>query len=322
MIGTKHYLNINYLCNERCTFCASDLTNNLGGPRADRQLDFETVLRWIHQQPPGPHDRILLAGGEPTLHPDLDKIAGVFSAFGVEVTLFTNGLRFSNEDYTRRLVETGISRFEIAIFGSTAETHDAITRVHGSFDRTIRALENLVALRLDHTFTIQVRLLVSRQCYRENPAIVEVINRRVPGVDEFSLNRLILSDHARMADATVSWRDARASINEVASQVLRHGYKLIFGGIPLCLFEKENAAYIHEQTRLLLQRIMTEQEPSSWNFRYLDPVVAEGKPTGQNSRSNLALLDLCQACEYLSVCGRVEDWYVQLYGAEGLGLST
>jgi MoaA/NifB/PqqE/SkfB family radical SAM enzyme len=319
-VATRHFLNLNYVCNERCVFCASDLTNAKGAPRIAKQISLETALAWLSDWPPQPGDRVLLAGGEPTLHPTLFEIVRAASADGAEVTLFTNGLRLADKKIARAAVESGIGRFEIALFGATAAAHDAITQVPGSFEKTILALQNLGALRDQHSFVLQVRLLVSKQSNAEGPAIVDLVHGRVRGVDEFSFNRLILSDHARGTEAAVSWQEARQPLNEAARLVLQYGYRLIFGAIPLCVFADEIAEHVRGETLPTIERLKCGEESSRWNFRYLDPYVAAGENGGKSSRSNLAFPDLCQGCDYLHVCGRVEDWYVERFGTQGLGM--
>jgi MoaA/NifB/PqqE/SkfB family radical SAM enzyme len=89
----------------------------------------------------------MLAGGEPTLHRELCPIVRLLGANCGDVTLFTNGLRLEDPAFARAVVLAGVTRFEIALFGASAERHDAVTRLPGSFERTLRALRVLIALR-------------------------------------------------------------------------------------------------------------------------------------------------------------------------------
>jgi len=316
--ATTYYVNLNYICNERCTFCASDWTGTLRIDGKAPRVTLEDVMRWVGDTPPGQDDRIMLAGGEPTLHRDLFPIVRALGKSCRDVVLFTNGLRLAVPSYARDAVEAGITRFEIALFGSTAAAHEAITRTPGSFERTLTALNTLAALRRDHDFTIEARLLFSRQSTPKNAAIVRLLRERAPGIDAVSLNRLILSDNARAVDATISWDEARPAINEVAGLVRDHGYELVFGAIPLCLFEGDNAVFVQDQIARLRERMMMGLEPIPRDFRYFDPVVAAGLRVHSPSSSSLATPAPCRSCAYLDTCGRVEDWYMERYGHAGL----
>ena len=144
--------------------------------------------------------------------------------------------------------------------------------------------------------------------------IVRMVHERAPGVDAFSLNRLILSDNATDADATVSWADAGPAINEAARLIRHYGYELEFSAMPLCVFEGDNAEFVRAQT--LREAIRFDSR--RWEMRYFDPLLAVGDTPTKSSRGPLSLPDVCMRCDYLSVCGRVEDWYAQRYGAAGL----
>lgn len=317
-VQTRYYINLNYVCNERCVFCAANLAKGVDSEGYGPSLSFEQIRRWVGTEPPGAGDRVLLAGGEPTLHKELLPIVRFLHAHCADVTIFTNGLRLAQAPFARALVESGVTRFEIALFGATPDRHDAITRVPGSFKRTLSGLRTLAELRQQFEFVIELRLLVSRQSSAENPMIVRLIQEQVPGIDAFSLNRLILSDDAKEVTATVSWADARESINETARLVRKFGYELIFGAIPLCVFEKDNAEFIREQLGLQPGYATSGPAPETWRQLYLDPVTVSESIDRLPVASSPALPACCLFCDYVSICKRVEPWYLQQYGNEGL----
>jgi MoaA/NifB/PqqE/SkfB family radical SAM enzyme len=311
-VPTKHYLNVNYVCNEHCVFCASDLTNLLRSTRVKRQLTLQQIKAWIGEEPPQRGDSVLLAGGEPTLHPGLFEIVREFRTHCDDITLFTNGLRLSEESYAREAVAAGISRFEIALFGASAETHDAITRRSGSFDRTIAALNNLADSGANRD--VVLRLLVARQCFHELPDIVRTVHRLVRGVDAFSINRLILSNKANDAEAMVAWHEAAQAINEAAQAILQLGYQLYFWPVPLCIFRGDIANFVAGEVQLR----RSERKARS-KLRYLDPVTADASLRGA-SGAKPAHPDVCTGCHYATACGGLEEWYLERFGTTGLGL--
>ena len=316
----KHYLNVNYICNERCVFCASDLTNHLRGPGVSRELTIEQIRAWIAERRPRRGDEVLLAGGEPTLHRQLFDIVREFAAHCRNVTLFTNGVKLADASYASDAIAAGVTGFEIALFGATPQTHEAITRRPGSFEQTIAALNNLVNGRRGHEVSVVVRLLVARHCYHELPQIVRAVHRQAPGIDKFSINRLILSDNARGTEAMVAWPEASRAINEAAALVRELNYDLGFWPVPLCVFRGDNAAFIDGEVKRQLRRRRTVRS----NLRYLDPLVASGTPLRRTTRKSScaarALPEVCENCRYRSMCGGIEGWYYERFGAVGLGL--
>lgn len=317
--ASEYFINLNYVCNERCIFCAADVTNHMIRVEGHNPwVTLEEIRTWVGESPPGPRDRVLLAGGEPTLHRELLPIVRFLSANCRDVTIFTNGVRLANPAFARSAVEAGIHRFEIALFGATAAAHEAITRLPGSFERTLEALRVLDTLRRECDFAVELRLLVSRQSSCGNPDVVRMLGERAARVDAISLNRLILSSTARETDACISWEEARPAINETARLVREAGFDLLFEAIPLCVFEGENAAFVKEQVGRSRARIAAGLEPASWRMRYFDPFLAAGRIPQGSSLAPVALPLPCMRCEYLNSCGRVEDWYVRRYGHAGL----
>jgi MoaA/NifB/PqqE/SkfB family radical SAM enzyme len=316
MKATEYYLNLNDVCNERCVFCAADVHSAAGNSQGRRAVIVDEIRRWLTGRAPGRQDRVSLAGGEPTLHPELLTVVRLLAKKKPETVLFTNGLRLTDPAFARATAAAGVTCYQIAFFGASATAHDGITGVPGSFEKTIAALQTLAPLRPDMGIRVVVRLLVSRQSYAENPDIVSVIARRAPDVDGFSLNRLILSKSAEESDAPVSWKEARTSINVAARRVLQLGYTLQFRAIPFCLFDSDNADYVARELEARERRVARGEEPAHRSLRYFDPQHSGSERENYAARPVLA--DVCFRCSYVSSCSRVEPWYVRRFGTDGL----
>jgi MoaA/NifB/PqqE/SkfB family radical SAM enzyme len=315
-MSTSWYVNVNYVCNERCTFCAAELAD--GSLRIDGRLATVTladVEGWLGPERPGPDDRVAIAGGEPTLHRELLPIASLLGRDCPHVVLFTNGLRLADPDYAASTAGAGITDYEIAFYGADASTHEAVTRRRDSFEQTLAAVEVLARLRVSHGVRVNARLLVSRQSAPENPGIVHLLHERLDAlglrIDSFSLQRLILSEDAKAADAEISWADAAPAINDSAALARDLGYEVRLDGIPLCVYEGANAEHVRQQL------LAPDRAAEPVTRRYLDPYVAAGRPEMAPPRRR-AMPDVCVACAYRNVCGRVERWYLKAFGTAGL----
>lgn len=143
----KHYDSRGYTvdmtthCNNKCLFCAA---SNRVVHRAKAEMKYELVKgrEWGA-------DRVDFTGGEPTLHPDLVELVAYAKRIGYRViNIKTNGRRLSNKDYLQRLVDAGLNHVLISVHGHTPEIHDALTQVKGSFDDVVKALGNLIELKV------------------------------------------------------------------------------------------------------------------------------------------------------------------------------
>jgi wyosine [tRNA(Phe)-imidazoG37] synthetase (radical SAM superfamily) len=311
----QYYINANYVCNERCTFCAADMGARTERTGLHRYVATEQLIRWLDQFPPGAEDRAVVAGGEPTLHPELIPFLQCLRERFSEIYLFTNGLRLRNARLAKAVLENGVTRVEVALFGATSQQHDQITGVPGSFEITLEAVNNLSGLRAHYGCQIEIRLLISRQTFSQNAAIVTLIGRRLPGIDAISLNRLVLSNDAVRADSTVSWEEARTSVNESATLIRKFGYRLIFRSIPLCVFAGHNASFVRKQ---MFAENANSSSGSRWKTLYLDPLVSSDNSGLSSDQSHAPLAGPCIICDYLPHCQRVESWYLDRYGDGGL----
>jgi MoaA/NifB/PqqE/SkfB family radical SAM enzyme len=296
-------------------FCAAELADGNGARIDGRQpvVGYDDVVAWLGEDVPSAGDRVMVAGGEPTLHRRLLDIIGLLSPNGPDVQLFTNGLRLAEAGGSApELVDAGVTRFVVPLYGATAAAHEAVSRRPGSFEATIAGVAAAVASSAGRA-VVEVRLLVSRQTIKHNPDIVRLVHDRLPGVNEFGLNRLILSEDAAQADAAVSWAEARESVNETVRLVNRLGYGLVADGLPLCVFEEDNGWVRRHATR-----VAAGVEAGFGRVRYLDPAVAAGQAADRPPRRSRALPDLCCGCGYRDVCARVEGWYLRRFHTAGL----
>jgi len=114
---------------------------------------------------------LVLTGSEITLLPDLPQLARRARAAGFEhVRIQTHGMKLASESYCRELVDAGVDEYFVSLTAADAETHDRITTVAGSFDKTMAGLENLDRLPNVATLTNTV---VTAESYRQLPAVVE-----------------------------------------------------------------------------------------------------------------------------------------------------
>lgn len=96
---------------------------------------------------------LILTGSEITLHRDLPEWARMARRHGFEhVRIQTHGMRLAQAGYCEELIDAGVDEFFVSVTAADAATHDEITQVPGSFDKTLRGLELLDAY--DHVTTL------------------------------------------------------------------------------------------------------------------------------------------------------------------------
>lgn len=83
-----------------------------------------------------------ITGGEPFVREDIIDIVATAKHHRFFVTLLTNGTLIDAKS-ARELARLGVERVEVSFHGPTADLHEKITGIPGSFEAFLRGLENL-----------------------------------------------------------------------------------------------------------------------------------------------------------------------------------
>ena len=131
-------LELTYRCNLRCRHCYIDI------PATDEL----TLLEWqeiIDQLKAAGTIYLLMTGGEIMLRPDFLDIAVYARRHGLIPGFITNGTLIT-PDLARDIAALKPFSIAISIYGASPATHDAITMVPGSYERTLNGIRLLVNL--------------------------------------------------------------------------------------------------------------------------------------------------------------------------------
>lgn len=167
----KDYLSLamHMRCNLACKHCMIEGTMDEMAVFPDDR--FEAVLQ--QQAVDERYRGLILTGAEITLRSDLPDLARRARASGFDrVRIQTHAMRFASTSYCERVVEGGVNEFFVSLTAGTAATHDGITGVPGSFEKTIQGLTNLDQLA---NVTLITNTVITERSYRELEQVVEVL---------------------------------------------------------------------------------------------------------------------------------------------------
>jgi Fe-coproporphyrin III synthase len=131
-------LTVHSACNCRCVMCdiwkANSDKREIAASELERHVDSIRALRV---------QRVMLTGGEPLLHRNLWALCKQLQALRIRITLVTTGLLIeAHAGEIGRSVDTVV----VSLDGDR-ETHDAIRRVKGGFDRIAQGVRALYGER-------------------------------------------------------------------------------------------------------------------------------------------------------------------------------
>ncbi len=138
---------ITYRCNETCIHCFNPGAAHLPGEKPDRnraELTTEEAFRLIDEAVSLGVFKLVLSGGEALLRRDLLDIIAYARSRRLSVELYTNGLAL-DDAALGRLATLWPHRVSISLYSTTPVLHDRVTRVPGSFERSVAALKRLHA---------------------------------------------------------------------------------------------------------------------------------------------------------------------------------
>jgi MoaA/NifB/PqqE/SkfB family radical SAM enzyme len=237
-------LTVHFKCNLKCVHCMIEGTMDWLKPESDR---FDEILALNSQQ--GRWKGLILTGSEVTLRPDLPELARQARASGFEhVRIQTHGMRLASPDYCRELVDAGIDEYFVSVTAADAATHDSITAVPGSFDRTMLGLENLDAFEGVATLTNTV---ITERSYRQLPDVVERLGhlRRLARMDFWNYWPMRETDDKGLI---ASHLDVLPFLRAAIARAKAYGRSVEVKNFPECLLGEDRDALNNDQPQLII----------------------------------------------------------------------
>ena len=274
-------IRVQFHCNQSCAFCF--VSTHL--PSVD---DAQLCSAIVDAGARG--HKIVLSGGEPTLHPRLAEyvaLAHAHSRFPVE--LQTNAVRLDDAALVTSLHAAGLAEAFVSLHGATAACSDAVTQAPGTFVRTTAGIDNLTRTPI----RVLLNFVLCSRNYRELPAMIALCAERWPTAAVCISFVAPSSDVVPRETALVPrYSDVLPFVAEAlavahARKVTVHGFESMCG-LPLCLVPAALA----------------------------DDALAE-IPVGFDG-GEFVKPDVCRPCSLASRCYGVRRGYAELYGTDEL----
>ncbi|MBI3554094.1 MAG: radical SAM protein [Elusimicrobia bacterium] len=209
-----HELFLNYACSAKCPFCYNPpLTPEL--LRLD--LSYEQAAGSLYKAAKTGARRLNLHGGEVTLRDDLPNILALARKLGfAQITVVTNGIRFSDAGYAESLRAAGATHLRFSIHAAGAEIHDDIVAIPGAFERVLKGIKNVRAAG----FPLGINFVIIRKNLAVLPDFLERFCLR-EGIDDV----IVYFPHLRgMMELNA---DAESVRYEEAAPLIRRSFTLL-----------------------------------------------------------------------------------------------
>ncbi len=243
-------MTMEFRCNLKCAHCMIEGTMDRLEPESSDR--FEELLaqnrsgrRW---------KGLILTGSEITLRKDLPDLARRARGAGFEhVRIQTHGMHLAQAAYCDTLISAGVDEYFVSVAGSDAATHDAITTVAGSFEKTMRGMDILDGRE---GVALMTNSVVTRRSYRLLPQIVERLAhlRRLVQMEFWVYWPMSETDEK---DLVAAHAEIAPYLREAIVRARALGRGVEVKNFPECLLGSERSALVNTQPQLFI-------DPAFW----------------------------------------------------------
>lgn len=134
------FVELTYACNLKCVHCYNP--KNI----SNVQIDFNKMKKIIDEAKELGVFKIVFSGGECTIDKDFFEIVEYARSQRMSVEIFTNGqILYDNPELLKRLINSYPYRVGLSMYSMNEETHEKITSVKGSHNKTLSVIKKLRA---------------------------------------------------------------------------------------------------------------------------------------------------------------------------------
>jgi MoaA/NifB/PqqE/SkfB family radical SAM enzyme len=138
------YIQVVRHCNHFCGFCSN--------PTTPYVHTFDTMKVLVDDFVRRNYFGVILTGGEPTLHPELPKIAAYASEQGLHVRMITNGTRLADPDFARAVAEAGVKIAHVSVYSVRPDVEEVLRGTPGTLEKAFAAVRNA------HEYGIEINI--------------------------------------------------------------------------------------------------------------------------------------------------------------------
>jgi MoaA/NifB/PqqE/SkfB family radical SAM enzyme len=243
-------MTMEFRCNLRCVHCMIEDTMHRLVPESAERFDEVLAENVRHRRWKG----LILTGSEITLRRDLPELARRARASGFEhVRIQSHGMHLADRDYCKTLLDAGVDEYFISVAGADAKTHDALTAVAGSFEKTLRGLEILD----EHPDAVTLtNTVVTKRSYKLLLAVVDRLAhlRRLKQMEFWVYWPMSEADDK---DLLASHAEIAPYLREAVARARALGRGVEVKNFPQCLLGDQGSALMNTQPQLLI-------DPAFW----------------------------------------------------------
>lgn len=278
------FFNITYKCNNSCEECVSKYTRE----HSSWVVNLEKFKKFNAKFNFSCSDRIVISGGEPTLHNEFEKIIEYLSLFSTHIIVYTNGRTL---DAINDNILSKIERLIIPFYGNEL-SHNNYTKNNRSYIETVNSIKS----KLEFSEKIEIKFIIQNpdnlMFFSSNEDFNTLIRLSsktisIAGFIDYSSKKSILQT------------EVFKPLEEFVKKLLSIGKNIKIYDIPLCKFSPDMIEYIN--------KTFNEELSISFNKKICCSATGEYKEVSYNSIPNY--YSNCIKCGLNMICAMVLKRY-------------
>jgi His-Xaa-Ser system radical SAM maturase HxsC len=227
---------LTFKCNNNCLSCIYNM--EIAEKLKVGQPMEESIKKVIDGIRPG--NTLGLTGGEPTIRDIFFKILRYAKKKDPEMNVFivSNGRMFSYMEFAEKMAGIGLSNLKIgiALYGHESRIHEAVTRIPGSFEQTLKGIKNLLELGIP----VELRIIVSKLNYEKLEQIVSFVAKELKGVYRVVLINMKYTGNAYINRKAlfVRYGEVVPFAQKAADVLMKNDIDVKLFHFPLCTVKK------------------------------------------------------------------------------------
>jgi MoaA/NifB/PqqE/SkfB family radical SAM enzyme len=272
------YIQVTRLCNQKCRFCSN--------PEREATLSLEQAQVMIDDFIARGYDGIILTGGEPTLHEDLDKIIAYATRRGIPARVITNGQKLIDMELLKRLYDAGLRHCHVSVQSCDEKKQGFLSSNEKSLKNILKSLENLGKLGVK----VDINTTINHYNANELDKLAMFLVSRFPFITHYVWNNLDpkMNRATENPDVIPKLWEFEISLNNAMRFLHESGRTFRAERIPLCYMA--DFAWASTETRKIVkgeERIV----------RFLDEKGFVRETLFEHGKA-----EVCKVCRFDPIC--------------------
>jgi radical SAM protein with 4Fe4S-binding SPASM domain len=234
-------IEVTYRCPLACVHCSSNAYND-----NPIQMSYEKCKDIVNQSKELGVSEISFSGGEPLIWEYIDDIISLTHEHGIYVSVYTSGNIPNIVERFSKLKSEGLDRAVFSVYSFNAQNHERITRIYGSFDKTISSIQECIKVGI----STEIHFVAVSQTFRELYQVA-LLCKKI-GVSKISVLRFVPQGRGTLYSQGILSKRENLELIKIIKDLRNDGYDIRTGSPFNVLMLNKNPECYAAKNRMII----------------------------------------------------------------------